>query len=383
MRLCIVCSLFHPHVGGHEQKTASLGAYLAKKGHRVLVLASRYPSTALRSETFRGMEVVRLPIGSLGFWGKTRFLFELFFSLLQRRREWDVIFVVGPWEPLWLTVLFARFARKPVVCRITHREIFQSWHYPHAGLWYGFLRVLLKNWVARYVVQYGRMEEDLKSYGVEPEKIRIVKTGIDTQRFCPASPQEKEVRRKALGVRGGPVVAFIGRLSDRKSPDTLVAAWPRVLEAYPQARLLLIGSGPLREPCREMARAQGIEHAVTFVDPTTEVLDYYRCLDVYVNCSPIEGESNTILEALSCGLLTVVSDIPENRTMVTHGENGLVFRVRDSKHLADTLVEALKDPGRTAALAARARAYVLENHDLEKTGRSMEQLLENLLKGTP
>jgi len=126
----------------------------------------------------------------------------------------------------------------------------------------------------------------------------VIPNGIDTQTFHPGAPREKAA-----------TILTVARLVPRKDVATAIRATALVAKEFPDARLAVVGDGPLAGELERLAAAEGIGEKVLFRRsvPRERMADLYREADVFVLTSMREGMSNTVLEALASGLPTVLS----------------------------------------------------------------------------
>jgi phosphatidylinositol alpha-1,6-mannosyltransferase len=177
--------------------------------------------------------------------------------------------------------------------------------------------------------------------------------GVDTDRFYPGCGGEK-VRERYGIPPDAPVVVCVARMVRRKGQDTLVKAWPRVLEALPEARLLLVGDGPYRRAVERLARRLGVEDSVVFTGSVGpgEVPAHIDAGDVFaMPCRSrllgLEAEAFGIvyLEAAACGVPVLTGDsggAPEAVCSV-----GTVCAGAHTREVADIVVSTLRGRGVT------------------------------------
>jgi glycosyltransferase involved in cell wall biosynthesis len=187
------------------------------------------------------------------------------------------------------------------------------------------------------------LAERVVELGFAPEVVTVVPSGVDTAFFSPEGPTD-----------GPPVVAFVGRLVEKKGVDVLLAAWPAVAAAVPGARLDILGDGPLAD------RVRSVGPGVRWIAPSpARRAEQVRSLlrDATVVATPsrtsADGDAESLLlvnlEAAATGRPVVTTRHGGIVEFVREGETALVVPEADAAALADALVCVLRDP----ALAAR------------------------------
>ncbi|MFY9587347.1 MAG: glycosyltransferase family 4 protein [Actinomycetota bacterium] len=172
--------------------------------------------------------------------------------------------------------------------------------------------------------------------------------------------------RKELGVDGGPVIGYLGLMTEYQGVGTLVDAIPKILEKRPDARVLMMGFPD--EAYRRRVADAGLAHAVRFTGrvPYEEIGRYLSAVDVAVSPKVISTEGNgKLFTYLAMGLPTVAFDTPINREII--GSNGVLVSPISPDALAEALVRALDSPPATRsdsgalswddAVAGTLRAY--------------------------
>jgi glycosyltransferase involved in cell wall biosynthesis len=174
--------------------------------------------------------------------------------------------------------------------------------------------------------------------GLAAEKLVTIHYGLDD---VPTSPSE--LTPEALGISANaPLVLAIGRLIEQKDHATLLEAFARVRRTRPDARLAILGWGPLEAQTKELVRRLGLDDA-TLVLGRVEPRDWLARADVFAHTSQWEGFGIVLLEAMLARLPVVatrVSAIPE---IVVDGETGLLTPAGDDAAVADSLGRLLDD----------------------------------------
>lgn len=167
----------------------------------------------------------------------------------------------------------------------------------------------------------------------------------------------------AVGTRLAPRVLAVGRFVAQKGFDRLLAAWPQVVAAVPDATLRIVGDGPLRPTLAALAA----EHAsVRLVPPTVAIEAEYRAASLFVLPSRYEGMPLALLEAQALGLPAVAYDCPTGPSDVLVPETGTLVPEGDVEALATALCELLADPARRTAMGRAAIARAREHFAPER-----------------
>lgn len=196
----------------------------------------------------------------------------------------------------------------------------------------------------------------LRAQGVDAGRIAALPDGVDVGDFRPCPP-DPDLRRQ-LGLEHGRVVVFLGVLTDYQGVDLLLDAVPAVMRRCPDARFLVMGY-PNERHYRQLARARGIEAAVTFTGrvPYERAPRWLNLGDVAVSPKRSRTEANgKLLNYMACGLPVVATDTPVNRELL--GDAGVYAAVGDAAALAGRLVDMLSNPegARERGAALRMRA---------------------------
>lgn len=174
----------------------------------------------------------------------------------------------------------------------------------------------------------------------------------------------------------GLVVGTVCMLRPEKALDCLLDAMPLIAAAVPQARLVIVGDGPMDVVLRAHAAALGVE--VTWLPFTAPAARYLQTFDVFVLSSAWESFPITVLEAMSCGVPQVVTRVGGTSESVV-AETGLVVPPRDPRALAEAVIQLLRDPQRRAAMAEASRARHAERFTSERMVANTAVVYDRLL----
>lgn len=137
--------------------------------------------------------------------------------------------------------------------------------------------------------------------------VTLLHNGVDLDVFR-FDPQWREEIRREFGLGDRLVVGHVGRFHEQKNHPYLLEIFARILERRPDAVLLLVGSGELRQQMEDRAASLGIRDSVIFTGPRFDIPKLLSAMDVFVFPSFFEGMPNTIIEAQATGLPCVLAD---------------------------------------------------------------------------
>jgi glycosyltransferase involved in cell wall biosynthesis len=195
----------------------------------------------------------------------------------------------------------------------------------------------------------------------------------------PASAARRSQLRTALGFADDDcLVGCVASFTPVKRHATLLDVFAQLQRESPQCRLVLVGDGPLRAEVETRARALGVANAVHFLGARADIEHILPALDIFVLASSTEGMSNAILEAQSCGLPVVATDVGGNPEVIEHQLTGLLVPASQPQALGVALRELVAAPGRRAALGAAASRSVARDHSLAAMAAAYGRLYRDL-----
>lgn len=206
--------------------------------------------------------------------------------------------------------------------------------------------------------------------------------GVDHELFRPDVDGSAVRARHGLGDR--PVVVCVSRLMPRKGQDTLVRALPGIRRQVPDAVLLLVGGGPLRQRLERLAADLGVGGHVVLTGsvPWADLPAHYAAGDVFAMPArtrrrglDVEGLGIVFLEASASGLPVVAGDSGGAPDAVLDGRTGYVVDGRDAGAVADRVAGLLADPARAAELGAAGRAWVERAWGWDRAAARLDALL--------
>lgn len=332
-------------VGGITSYVLTLSSGLKKKGHNVFVASSGGELLPKFSE--RGIVFIPIPINT-----KSEISPKIFMSLfgligLVKRNNIDIVHAHSRTTQV-LGCLLGKVRGIPYVS--TCHGFFKT----------RFSRRLLPCWGQKVIAISQQVKTHLvDDFKIEDRRIEVIHNGIDIERFQGVS-QDKRLRGN-FGLGDGPVVGIVARLSDVKGHSYLIEAMKPVLEKIPSAQLVIVGEGRMKEELISLAKKLKIEKNVVFMPTVSDTKEVLSAIDVFVMPSLNEGLGLALMEAMSCGLPVVGSNVGGIKSLIQHGINGLLTEPAEVKGLSSAILDLLTDRKKALALGSNAKDFISRN----------------------
>jgi glycosyltransferase involved in cell wall biosynthesis len=234
--------------------------------------------------------------------------------------------------------------------------------------------------VGRFLAVSEGVRRVLIEGGVPASRTAVVRSGIDLGKFDDLGDsgtlyEEFGIAQDAL------LVGNVAALAPHKDQACLLEAARRVVDAFPKARFLIVGEGPLKEVLLERRARLGLDREVLFTGFRRDVGAILELLNVFVLSSYLEGLGTSLLDAMLMGLPIVgtrVGGIPE---AVRDGENGLLVPSKNPKALAHAICRLLKDRALREHFG-RAGKKIVQQFDIRETVRQTAANYADLLRET-
>jgi len=239
-----------------------------------------------------------------------------------------------------------------------------------------------------FVHHYTALSRDLADYlaekvGVSQNKMTQIYNGVDTVRFCPASPGVSPITSCPFNPAQHWLVGTVGRMQAVKDPVMLAQAFVQALILAPQLqarlRLVMVGEGPLRAQAQSVLNAAGLGALAWLPGERGDVQDVMRGLHAFALPSLAEGVSNTILEAMASGLPVVATAVGGNADLVVQGKTGYIVPTAHPQTMALRLVELASSPERAYKLGQAGRQRVQAAFSLNSMVSSYQALYDQQL----
>ncbi len=355
----------NPNAGGAEEHLHQVFGRLARRGHRVTLLCSNWPSGEGTAE-MDGIRIHRT--------GR-RYTFNLAAPLHYWRHLEDEPFDVVVENLNKVPILAPQWVpgAKPLllVHHLFGTTAFQQANLALAGATWLFERVIPAVYRGLPCVAVSNStREDLVRRGLDPSRITVIRNGVALEGLQPTATRFSV-----------PTVVYLGRLQRYKRIDLVLKAVSRLLDGGMELELVIAGRGDARKRLEAIVRQLGIRNRVRFAGfvSDAEKGELLSRSWVHVLTSPKEGWGIASIEASACGTATVASDSPGLRETVRHGETGLLVPHGDVDALAEALAQIL-EPGNRDRMG-RAAHLMAKAYSWEGVADAFERLLTSLWEG--
>ena len=213
--------------------------------------------------------------------------------------------------------------------------------------------------------------------GCPLEKMVVIPSGIDTERFAPLPPGDHKAR---LGLPpGAVVVGSLTRMRVRKGVEEFLHAMGPICRARPEVHVVVAGEVEWDDEVRALVAATGLGDRLHLLGRRSDVPEVVSAFDVFVLSSHGEGMSNAILEAMAMEKPVVATAVGGTVEVVGEGLTGHLVPARDAAALAAGIERVLDDPERGRAMGARGRQVVIDRFSARAMVRQMETLYTRML----
>lgn len=201
-------------------------------------------------------------------------------------------------------------------------------------------------------------DQVLQRLGAWGSHVKFWMNGVDKLQV--ANPEAAAALGSSLGIAADDYVLLtVSRLERWKRVDRAITALAGVLPQIPNCHLVVVGDGGERAGLETLASSLGVSDRVHFAGAVARdrLAEYYALADVFLSLYDLSNVGNPLLEAMQCERCLVTLDVGDTRTVVTHGETGLVLSLEQLPALPEIIVGLLQDPVTRQRLGRAAKQY--------------------------
>ena len=367
MRIGIFSDTYPPFINGVSTSIRMLEDELRKKGHTVYIVTVNSESMKYKQEG----QVLRIPGVPTGIYDYRLTSFYPFkaFNIIK---EWNLDVIHTQTE--FGVGTFARVIGKQLDIPVVHTYHTMYEDYVHY-ITKGHCKSSSKK-IVEYITKFycDKTIKELivptkKTYDLFKQKykfdrnVHIIPTGINVENFYKENtdPREIEKLKKKLGIKENEkTLLYLGRIGKEKSVDFIIENHIKILEKFPNCKLIIVGDGPDIDEYKELVKSLEINNKVIFTGkvPWEETKLYYNMADIFVTASKTETQGLTVVEAMAASTAVVAVDDESFNTTVIDDLTGYLFNTKEEyieaieKLLSsDELIERMGNQGRINSLA--------------------------------
>lgn len=365
LKVLIVSDAYYPYLCGLSEYVHHLACKLRVMGHHVDIAAGSFGTKDERKYAVERIgRSVFVPLNKSFAVVPVGFDVPVKMRLLVERSGYEVLHLNGPIFPN-----LSYFALKYSVAR--NVATFHTASEKVQGIGSPLFKLIFGNTYKKIDVKIAVSEDAIRTNEIYiPGKYHVVPPGVETNIFTPRGQKDTSL--------SGNTVLFVGRMDPRKGQHRLLDAFPLVKKKISDARLVVVGHGPLYGKYINMVGKANIAHCVSFegVQHIGEPLaKYFRSAAVYT--SPAVGRESfgiVLIEAMASGTPVVASKIAGYNRVIENGRNGLMVDTSDAPAYADAIVRLMKDKSMRRKIIAEGLRDVETKYSWDIIAGRIEQL---------
>ena len=358
-------------VGGIARVVHDLSKRLIKDGHEVTVVTYRDNADVPEYENDKGVNVYRVDNYMIHPNNFIDWIMQLNFNMLSKATE--IINKEGGFDVIhahdWLVTYAAKSLKNaydiPIVATIHATEAGRnSGIHDETQRYINDTEWLLTYEATEVIVNSNYMKNEIQRlFGLPFDKINVIPNGINLSNFT-GIERDYDFRRQ-YAMDNEKIILYVGRLVYEKGVQHLIAAMPKILSNYNDAKLIIAGRGGMMDELRAEASNLGLNDKIYFTGylNSKQVQKMYKCADVAVFPSTYEPFGIVALEAMLAGVPTVVSDVGGLDEIVTHGVDGMKSYANS---IADSVTALLYDHQLATNVSKKAKQKVKDQFNWEK-----------------
>jgi L-malate glycosyltransferase len=366
---------FPPVCGGIGHYVYNLSKILKKRGYTITVLT--------RGSFFKRMYVSE--VDGISVW-KIRYLpvypfhvrFHRYFLnniFLKNEKKFDIVHFHSPLVPSLKTnlpvVVTEHGTVRGDISNSTNKDLSSVFTKIFAREFIALDYEILQNSDIITTVS-NSCKNEIQAMIPEKKEIYIIGNGVDTNLFCP----DPEITRDQN------TILYSGRLDGRKGVSDLLMSAVEVCEKFPNSKFILTGRGPNRDYLEKLVRNLKLQETVTFTGYVSKdrLIKLYQSSTLYVLPSYYEGLPTTLLEAMSCGLPAIATDVDGSSEVIINNQNGILVSPKSPEELSRQIIKLLENRDQRERLALAARDHIIKNFDWNRVADNIEKIYHSMRK---
>jgi glycosyltransferase involved in cell wall biosynthesis len=348
----------HLNIGGITRYVLNLSYGLKKQGNRVFV--GSMPGWGEKFLNENDITFLRLPLETKCIFSP-RIIFSYF--ILKRFIHRENIQLVH--AQTRITQFLASLLSKKL--NIAYISTFHGFYRPHLMRkmlpCLGDLTIAISQAVGQHLIE---------DFNLNKKNLRVIYNSV--------SPElGRSIDKDYAHLKGNPTLSIIARLSAEKGHILLLSAFRQLIRDYPQARLLVVGSGRKQEELKDWVRRENLTTQIIFLGNVPELSSLFKIVDVSVLPSTLEGLGFSILEAQANGVPVVASSVGGITEVIKDRETGILVKPGNPFELYQGIRLLLEDALLRQEIVNNAKQQIKERFSLDKMVGQVESVYKELM----
>jgi len=368
MNICMIVPYTQPRIGGIATYVDNLSKKLINRGHEVTILTRGSWKNKCLKEDFNGISMYRiLYVPSYPFHVDLHGIF-LKKEFERLKSEFDLVHFHSPLIPSFSTHLPTISTIHGTVKGAIDNMDFNDLNSIISKVFSRKFEALeahtIKNSNKVTTVSNDCDKEVNRLYKLK-NKSSVVYNGVDTDFFVSKNKESSH-----------PIVLYTGRLESRKGVEDLIMAAKYISKINSNIKFIIIGDGPLKMNLKKMVDNFGLSNCIHFPGFVSheKIVEYYQNSTIYVLPSYYEGLPTVLLEAMSCEIAPIATNVQGNSELIKNGENGLLVSPKNPKELAEKIIYLIDNEQLRKKLGRNARKTVENNYSWEIIVNKFEKI---------
>ena len=377
MKICMVISTPFPPKEGIGYYTYSLSKKLIEKGHEVIVI-TRGTWNKTQRQVIEGIDVIRVPFVPIyPFYLKIHGIF-VNKVLKSLESQIDIVHIHTPLPPLVKTSLpIITTVHTPMLTdyrQVKVKSIFSLFSKISARfISYPLEKKLIQSSDVITTVSKS-VAQELREFYLDSKSINEVENGVDEKFFYPK--KEKSEKSIKYGM-------FVGRIDREKGIFDLVECGRYLCKERSEFYFIIAGKGRDLKKLKNKTKKAGIQDKFIFLGQVDKenLVKLYQDATLFIFPSYHEGLPTVILEAMSCGLPIIATDVRGNRDLISAGENGILVPPRSPRKIAEAITTLIDDETLRKRLGKNARETIENRYTWNAVSNKFLKCYESLAGG--
>jgi glycosyltransferase involved in cell wall biosynthesis len=285
----------------------------------------------------------------------------------------DIIHAHGTRAAFWARLAVSTFKNRPRVIYTLH-----GFHILKRNFYTRWLLLVVERFLNHWtdvLVCVSEADKNLvlKYKTIPLEKIRLIKNGIDVEKFQ-MTPKLIDSLKRELGIENSFVLTTIGRLHPQKDFSTIIKTLKLIISQDKNFKLLVIGDGPLRKSLEKEAEGLGLNQYVRFLGFREDISMLIDISDIIILSTKWEGLPLVPLEAGVCKKPVIASDVDGIRETIIDKKTGYLFKPASEKDLASKILKLSKSKELREKIGESAFEFISKNFDKRKMVENYKDL---------